>query len=123
MAISARGDNALQQAFHDDLGTRAVERANQGQRQDAVPKFDHRRREFQQFLLLAGDHILADPRIAFDGVQAQPIDQTAGDPCLLGEQAGIRGDLLAQQLKQRLLEREHHDGGFARTVALDGPVA
>ena len=32
-------------------------------------------------------------------------------------------EFLAQQLEQRLLQREHHDGGLARAVALDGPVA
>ena len=36
--LGTGSDDALQQAFHDDLGPRAVERADQRQRQDAVPE-------------------------------------------------------------------------------------
>ena len=118
MAISApEVDDALQQALHDDLGARAVERADQRQREDAVPQLDHRRRELEQFLLLAGDHLLADPRVAFDGVEAEPVDQSAGGPGLVGEPVGVVAELPAQQLEQRLLQREDEHGGLARAVS------
>ena len=45
--------DALEQALHDDLGARAVQRADQRQRQHAVPELDHRRRQLQHLLAAA----------------------------------------------------------------------
>ena len=60
MAISAPVvDDGLQQVFHHHLGARAVERADQRQREDAVPQLDDRRRQFGDLALLADDHFLA----------------------------------------------------------------
>ena len=52
-------DDLLEQALHHDLRPRAVERADQRQREDAVPELDDRRRELQHLLLLARDQLLA----------------------------------------------------------------
>ena len=54
IAIAGAGvDDLLQQALHHDLRARAVERADQREREDAVPQLDHRRRQLQHLLLLA----------------------------------------------------------------------
>ena len=60
MAIGDAGlDDALQQALHHDLRAGAVERADQRQREDAVPQLDDRRRKLQQLLLLTINDALA----------------------------------------------------------------
>ena len=62
--LGAGVDDALQQVLHHHLRARAVERADQRQREDAVPELDDRRRQLQQFLLLARDDLLAGPLVA-----------------------------------------------------------
>ena len=53
IAIADAGlDDPLQQVLHHDLGAGAVERADQRQRQDAVPELDDRGGELEHFLLL-----------------------------------------------------------------------
>src|SRR5262245_41441367 len=52
-------DDALEETLHDDLRARAVERADQRQREDAFPQPHDRRRQLQHFLLLAEDDSLA----------------------------------------------------------------
>ena len=52
-------DDPLEQALHHDLRAGAVERADQRQREDAVPQLHDRRRELEQLLLLAADDLLA----------------------------------------------------------------
>ena len=52
-------DDGLQQVFHHHLGALAVQRADQRQRQDAVPQLDDRRRQFGDLALLADDDFLA----------------------------------------------------------------
>jgi hypothetical protein len=49
----------LQQAFHHDLGAGAVQRADQRQRQHIFPELHDRGRQFEQFLLLPHDDLLA----------------------------------------------------------------
>ena len=62
IAIDGAGvDDALQEAFHHDLRARAVERADERQREHAVPERDDRRRQLHQLLLLADDD-LSRPR-------------------------------------------------------------
>ena len=46
-------DDALEQALHDHLGARAVERADHRQREDAVPQLHDRRGQLEHVLLLA----------------------------------------------------------------------
>ena len=54
IAISAPVlDDLLEQVLHDDLGARAVERADQRQGEDALPQPHDRRGELEQLLLLA----------------------------------------------------------------------
>ena len=52
-------DDALEQALHHDLRARAVERADEGQREDTLPELDDRRGQLEHLLLLAGDDPLA----------------------------------------------------------------
>ena len=60
MAIVGAGvHDPLQQVLHDHLGARAVEGADQGQRQHALPQLHDRRGELQQFLLLPRNDFLA----------------------------------------------------------------
>ncbi len=62
MAISAIGlDDRLQQVLHHDLGAAAVQRADQGQRDDPVPEFHHRGREFLDLLAMARDQLFPGP--------------------------------------------------------------
>ena len=53
--LGAGLDDPLEQAFHHDLGALAVQRADQRQRQDAVPQLHDRRRQLDQLFLLARD--------------------------------------------------------------------
>ena len=94
--LRTRGDDALQQALHDDLRARTIEGADERQRQDAVPQRDHGGRQFQQFLLLAVDHLLAGSRVALHGIEAQLVDQATGDPGLAGKSVSVRAELTAQ---------------------------
>ena len=60
IAISASVSTMrLQQVFHHNLRALAVERADQRQREDAVPQLDDRRRKLGDFPLLAGDELFA----------------------------------------------------------------
>ena len=52
-------DDLLQQVLHHDLRARAVERADQRQREDVVPELDDGRGQLEQLLLLARDHLFA----------------------------------------------------------------
>ena len=55
IAISALWSTMrLQQVLHHDLRARAVERADQRQREDAVPELHDRRRQLEHLLLLRG---------------------------------------------------------------------
>ena len=56
-------DDRLQQLFHHDLGARAVQGADQRQRQNAVPQLHHRSGELQHLLLLARDHLLFSGKV------------------------------------------------------------
>ena len=81
IAIERAGvDDALQQALHHDLRAGAVERADERQRQDAVPQRDDRRRQLQQLLLLADDHLLASALVHLGRVEAEPVEQRVGRP-------------------------------------------
>src|SRR5688572_12932345 len=51
--------DGLQQVLHHHLGARAVEGADEGQGQDALPQLHHRGGQLQQVLLLAVDDLLA----------------------------------------------------------------
>ena len=73
----ARLDDPLEQALHHDLRARAVERADERQREDAIPEPDHRRRQLEQFLLLARDDLLARLLECFHREESELIDDAA----------------------------------------------
>ena len=124
MAISAPVSTIRsQQVLHDDLGARAVERADQRQGEDALPQLDHRCGEFQQLLLLAADHIFPRPGKAFDGVEAETVEQAGDVPGFARDLLRVGAELAAQQVEQRLLHREHEDGRFAGAEPLGGAGA
>ena len=76
IAISAPGlDDPLEQGLHDDLRAGAVERADQRQREDAVPELHDRRRELEQLLLLARDDLLAALLKDLGRVEAELVEQ------------------------------------------------
>jgi hypothetical protein len=116
----ARVDDLLQDVFHHHLGARRVQRADQRQRQDAVPQLHDRRRQLQQFLLLAHDDLVAGALEHLDGVQAHLVEQRADDPRGIGQRGRIAGEALAHAGKQRLLQREHEARGLARGRAVPG---
>ena len=111
--LGARSHDLFQQALHDDLCALAVERADQRQRQNAFPEPDHRGREFEQFLLLACDDLLAAALVQLGHIEAEPVEQSRGGPDLPGS-AAIPGQLARNQREQRLLEREDEHRGFGR---------
>ena len=79
MAMRGAGlDDALEQVLHHDLRAGAVERADERQREDAVPQRDHRRRQLQQLLLLPDDHLLASALVDLGRVEAELVEQTVG---------------------------------------------
>src|SRR5258706_1171511 len=111
-------DNFLQQVLHDDLSSRAVEHADQRQRDDVIPKLHHRRRQFHQFLLLTIDHRFPALLIGFSGIKSQLIEQIADRPDFLGE--FLRLQFLAREVENGLLERKYEGSRFRWTEALDG---
>ena len=68
---------ALQQVLHDDLGARAVERADQRQRQDAVPQLDHGRGQLQHLLLLPADDLFAALLVDLGRVEPELVEERA----------------------------------------------
>ena len=78
-------DDPLQQALHHDLRARAVERADQRQREDAVPELHHRRRQLEHLLLLARDHLLAALLVHLGRVEAELVEERRRLPDLVGE--------------------------------------
>ena len=82
--LGAGGDDLFEQALHHDLRARAVERADQRQRQNALPELDDRRGEFEQLLLLAGDDFLAAALVHLGGVQTELVEQARDGPDLRG---------------------------------------
>jgi aspartate aminotransferase len=77
MAIAAPVSTIFCSRLSITTWVRAVERADQRQRQHAVPQLDHRGRQLQQFLLLAHDDLVARFLEHFDGEQAQLVEQRA----------------------------------------------
>jgi hypothetical protein len=61
----------LEERFHDDLGSRAVQRPDHGKRQNAFPQLDHRGRQLKHLLLLPGNDLLARFDEGVRGMQAQ----------------------------------------------------
>ncbi len=90
MAISAPVSTMRsQQAFHDDLRARAVERADQRQGENALPQLDHRRGQLEQLLLLARDHVFASSLGDLGRIQAQLVQQERHRPHLVAENLGV----------------------------------
>ena len=75
--------------LHHDLGARAVERADQRQRQDAVPQLHDRRRQLEHLLLLAADDLLAALLERLDGVQAELVEQLGDRPGRVGQRGCV----------------------------------
>ena len=95
MAISDAGlDDPLQQGLHHDLRARAVERADQRQREDAVPELDHRRRQLEHLLLLARDDLLAALLVRPRSCRARACRAAAvAVQSLVGQRAGVAFEL------------------------------
>ena len=107
-------DDLLQQGFHDHLGARGIERADHGQREDAIPEFHDRRRQLEHFALLAVDDVFARFLVRLDRVQAERIEQLGGAPHLVGERVGVLAGVGAQRREERLLQREDETRRFVR---------
>src|SRR3569833_2068278 len=111
-------DYFLQQTFHHHLRACAIERADQRQRQDVLPQLHHRRRKFQQFILLAQDDLLAAFLINLDREQSKPVEQRAGRRGFFDQSLQIVGKSSAQIRKQRLFQRKNEIRGFDRRKSL-----
>src|SRR5215475_3559872 len=115
-------NDALEQVLHHHLGAAAVERADQGQGDDALPQLHHRRRQFLDFLALALDQLLARLLEGLDGVEAELVEQQAERPDAVGHLLDVAGGG-AHALEQRLLQRKHEDCRLGGRKALQRPAA
>ena len=107
MAMRRAGaHDGLQQAFHHDLRARAVERADQRQREDAVPQLHDGRRQLEQLLLLARDHFFAALHDTSRSCRARACRARPSRSTALGERVGSPLELTAQPGEQRLLQRQ-----------------
>ena len=105
MAIAGAGlDDPLQQALHHDLRALAVERADERQRQNALPQLHDRRGQLEHLLLLAHDDVFAALLIELRGEQAEPVEGQRGLPAL----------------PRRVLGPWSSNGGSNRTPAASG---
>ena len=84
MAISASTSTMrLQQVLHHHLRALAVERADQRQRENALPQLDDRRRQFGDLALLADDHLLAALLEHFERVKTEFVEQGGRCPSVV----------------------------------------
>ena len=119
MAIeSAAVDDPLQQALHHDLGAGAVERADERQREHALPQRDDRGRELHQLLLLPDDHLLASALEHFDGVETEAVDERVDLPGRGRQPLRVVAAARRQPVEQRLLQRKHEDRRLGRREPL-----
>src|SRR6202044_2594773 len=98
-------DQALQQILHHDLRAFAVERADKGKRQDALPEANDRRRKFRQLFLLALDHLFSPLLENVCRIEGELIDEPGQSPNFASKYSRI-ADRFPQSLEYRLLERE-----------------
>ena len=116
-------DDRLEQVLHNDAGAGAVERADQGQGENAVPETHDRGREFGDLIALPVNHLLAALEEPFHRVQPQLIERLARRPRPGRDLYGVvRGDPV-QGVEDWLLEREHEVGGICRREPLNGARA
>src|SRR5690348_5445353 len=116
-------DDALEERLHDDLGPGAVERADHGQRENALPQLHHGGGELQHILLLAEDDLFPALLIDLGREQPQAVEQLVGPADLLEELARVLAQVVTDAAEQRRLEREHERGRLRRTEALDTSAA
>src|SRR6185312_338763 len=100
--------------LHDDLGARAVERADQRHREDALPQLHDRRRQLEQLRLLTCNDSVAALQEEFGRVKAELVQQKGRAPHLVGKPLGVLADLLAQCGEQRLFQGEDESRSLRR---------
>src|SRR5262245_18111704 len=102
----ARLHDACEEGFHDELGPLAVERADQGQGENALPQLDDRGGELEHAALLAGDDSLAALLVDLRGVEAELVEEHGQGPQLGGEGGSVLGELALQPGEDGFLQRE-----------------
>src|SRR5271155_322336 len=80
--LGARGDDLFEQVFHDGLGARAVERADQRQGKDALPQSHDGGGQLEQLLLLTSDDVLAALLEGLHGVEPELVEEQCCSPHL-----------------------------------------
>ena len=118
----ARLHDLLEEVLHHDLRAGAVQRADQRQRENAVPQLHHGGRQLQHVLLLAQDDLFAALLIDLGRVKPELVEQRAGGPHLVDERVRL-ADLRSESREERLLQREHEGGRLRRAEAHLGPPA
>src|SRR5262245_60349515 len=114
----AGGDDLLEEALHHDLRPGAVERADQREREDALPELDDRRRELQHLLLLARDDLFAPLLVDLGGEEAERIEEARRGPRLGAERIRVARELAPERGEERLLQREDEGRRLRRREAL-----
>ena len=105
--LRIRCHNCLQQALHHYLGARAVESADDGKRQDAVPKLDHRRRQLKEFLLLPRDKLLPRGDEGIGCQKRQPVQQLGCRPYHVEKLVLVAIKAPPDGREKRLLDRQN----------------
>src|SRR5690606_760615 len=113
-------DDALQQALHDDLRTRTVERSDERQGEHAVPELDHRRRQLRDLALLTHDDLFSTALIALHRMHAKLVDEMREIPDALRP---FRYIAFRDNAEQRSLQREEEERRFRGGESLHGTCA
>ena len=118
--LRAGFDDSLQQRLHRDLRARAVEGADHRKRQDPVPERHHRRREFEEILLLPPDQIFAALLVHLRREQCERIQEAGQCHEVARDLVGVRLGLRTHVLQHRHLRREDEHRGLRWGVSLRG---
>ena len=114
--------DALQQGFHHDLRSRAIERADHRQCKHAIPQRHNGRGQLEHVLLLPENEFFATLLEDFRRVEPNGIHELGRRPDIIGKRTSFFC-LFAQSRKERTLECKHERRRFCWRVALHCTIA
>src|SRR5688500_759652 len=116
----ARFHDALEQTFHHDLRTRAVERADHREREDPFPELYHGGRKLEHLLLLSYNDLFTRILERLDRQESKLVDELIHFPQRTGEPRRVL-NLATEHRLQRFLQREYERRSLAGAVSLARP--